>query len=93
MSHLYQTEFDGNFVAGDSPTVIAFRDDRVDYVKIENCGAGDMSVQFSIDGAVSYGDALRIFAGKNFESHNIQPSHVKITHIADTSYQVYAEGD
>jgi len=61
-------------------------------IVIANYGAGNMYGEASVDGGTTYGDQMLILSGTAFETTNMAPTHIRFTHIADTSYQLYIEG-
>ena len=93
MSMHYSIVRDDNFVVGDSPATIALSLANVRRVMVMNYGTGNMYGEASVDGGVTYGDQMLILAGTVFETTNMAPTHIRFTHIADTAYQVYVEGE
>ena len=91
-SNLMVTSRDTSFVLGDSPATVdvnaALGYNGAQFV-VYNDGAGDIDVDYSIDG-VSYSNKHRTKTGEAFELKGISVDSIRLTHVADSSYRVVA---
>ncbi len=79
---------DSSFVTGDSPADLDInaalgRNATKGY--IDNDGAGEITVAFSIDGA-TFGDAIRLKKRKILRFDNISIDTMRVVWVSDTSY-------
>lgn len=89
----YFSAIDESFGAGDSPAThdanaVLVRDGNDGYVK--NNGSGRLTFQLSKDGT-TYGLAINLRAGEAFSLRALSVHSVKVTWIADTSYEVFVK--
>lgn len=85
---------DVNFQVGDSPAIVDISavSRYPNNLLIQCWGAGDIRVQLSTDGGVTYGDNIRIQSGKDFRIGLRSITHVQLFHTGtDSGYQVYCE--
>jgi len=98
----YKTFTDSAFASGDSPVVHDIagglgRKSRSGYIR--NYGSGALTFAISVDGT-SYGEEVTLPGNtthffqkyyKDANGANVEISKIRVTHVADTSYTIYAD--
>jgi hypothetical protein len=85
-----KTYADASFVSGDSPVT---HDVNTGLGRngtagvIENYGSGNIQVEVGDDGA-NWGDSFVVRAGKSLDLQGLNIDSIRLTHVADTSYQI-----
>ena len=89
---VYYTSYDLSFVTGDSPITLNIKTTlgrRANEGYIHNFGSGALSFSLSANGT-DFGNEIYLPIGDRFLFDRMNVSKIRLTWVADTSYEVFA---